>query len=69
MSTTLKSNSYIRNMFDLDLKIYKNTFNTHNDLSDSNHSSEFTILVVVAFLKKEEKDKDKNSLQSKHTTF
>ena len=36
-----------------------------NDLSDSNHSSKFTVLVVVAFTKEEKKTKPKTN----HTYF
>ena len=39
-----------------------------NYSNDLNHSSKFTVLVVVPFTKKEE-EKDKDNKQSKHTTF
>ena len=37
---------------------------------DSNHSSKFSVLIVVAFKKNErKKENDKGSKQSKHTAF
>ena len=40
-----------------------------NDSSGSKHSSKFTVLVVVVFTKKKRRTNDKDSRQSKHTTF
>ena len=50
MSTTLTSNPNIR-------KIFITVINDSNDSSDSNHSTAFTELVVDAFTKKEERQR------------
>ena len=53
-------------------KIRKILIILRNDSSDWNHSSKFTVLVVVAFSKKKKTkkkpDKHKNSKEIKHTS-